>query len=184
MDFKKLKNIVSESYIVEIGDLKNIIPYEYERKNKYHYVFESNVGFVDVEIEDLSGFGDDIVFISQSQIYKQNYQGQTLYNASFVVDGTDSQSIQTNLKELNKIIKTVTLIVKKFISEEKPFGIFVSGANRDSNKLEPDKVKNTLWLAIATGASNDLTGYRIDRGELNYDGYSFDGFMIYKNKIK
>jgi len=184
MDLKKLKNIISESYITEVGDLKNITPFDYLKKNNYHYVFNSNVGFIDVEIEDLSGFGDDIVFITQNQIYKQNYQGQPLYNASFVVDGIDSQSAKTDLKELNRIIKTVTLIIEEFIKNMKPFGVFVSGANRDSSKLEPDKVKNSLWLAIATGANNNLSGYRIDRGELNYDGYSFDGFMIYKNKIK
>ena len=183
MNLIELRNIIKESYIHEIGDLNNISPYEYNKKNNLHYTFKSDVGFVYVEIQNLSDFGDDIVFITNSQIYKQNYQGQSLYNASFTVDGLDSQSIKSNLKELNRIVKTVTLILKEFIDNLKPFGVFVSGANRNSTILEPDKVKNTLWLAVATGVGKELIGYRIDKGELNYDGYSFGGFMIYKNKI-
>lgn len=182
MNLFELRNIIKESYICEIGDLYNIIPYEYNKHNNFHYSFKSDVGLVDVEIQDLSDFGDDVLFLTKGQIYKQNYEGQPLYNASFTVDGSDSQSIKSNLKELNRIIKTVTLILREFINNIKPFGIFVSGANRDANLLEPDKVKNTLWLAIATGVGKDLPEYRIDKGELNYDGYSFDGFMIYKKK--
>ncbi len=182
MDIRKRINIIIESYINEIGDLKNIIPYEYNKQNDLKYSFTSNVGLVEVEIQDLSDFDGDIKFITKSQIYQNNYRGQTLYNVSFTVDGLDTQAVQTNLGELNRIIKTVVLIIDGFISKIKPFGLFVSGANRESNKLDPDKIKNTLWLSITQNAN--IPGYRIDTGELIYDGDKFKGFMIYKNKVR
>ena len=191
MDLKQLKNIITESYITEVGDLNNIIPYNYETINKFTYRFESNVGEVDVEIENLDTYkdldDDGIKFVTKSQIFNQNYNGQTLYNISFTLNGDDTQALKTNLKEFNRIIKTVTIIIKKFIRLEKPFGLFISGANRDKTSLEPDKVKNTLWLTIATGVGKNLPGYRIDRGVLNFIWYSFEGFMIYQTnprKIK
>ena len=186
MNLGQLKNIISESYINEIGDLKNIIPYNYIKLDTFNYYFESNIGDVDVEIERIPQ-SEEIKFVTKSQIFKQKYEGQQLYNISFTVDGIDTQAVKSNLSELNRIIKTVTIIIEKFINSEKPFGLFVSGANRDSSKLEPDKVKNTLWLSIATGVGANLTGYRIDKGNLVYNGYKFEGFMIYQTnhrKIK
>ena len=182
MDIRKRINTIIESYINEIGDLKNIIPYEYNKQNEFKYSFTSNIGFVEVEIKELSDFDGDIKFITKSQIYQNNYRGQTLYNISFTVDGLDTQAVQTNLGELNRIIKTVVLIIDGFISKIKPFGLFVSGANRKSNKLDPDKIKNTLWLSITQNAN--IPDYRVDNGELIYDGDKFNGFMIYKNKVR
>ena len=186
MNLKNLKNIITESYINEIGDLKNIIPYNYVKLDTFNYHFESNVGDVDVEVEKIPQ-STKIKFVTKSQIFNEQYNGQPLYNISFTVDGLDTQAVKSNLSELNRIVKTVTIIIEKFVQSEKPFGLFVSGANRDSTSLEPDKVKNTLWLSIATGVGANLTGYRIDNGELMYDGYAFKGFMIYQTnprKIK
>jgi len=44
------------------------------------------------------------------------------------------------------------------------------------------KIKNTLWLSITQNAN--IPGYRVDNGELIYDGDEFRGFMIYKNKVR
>jgi len=188
MNLKTLKNIIVESYITEIGDLNNIIPYDYKTINKLDYTFESNVGDVEVKIENLDDYKNldkaGIQFITKNQIFNQSYNGQTLYNISFTLNGDDSQSLKTNLKEFNRIIKTVTIIIEKFIKLEKPFGLFVSGANRDKTSLAPDKVKNTLWLTIATNLNDNLSGYRIDKGKLGFIGYSFDGFMIYQTNSR
>jgi len=186
MNLTNLKNTITESYIAEVGDLKNIVPYNYVKLGTFNYNFESNVGDVDVEIEKIPQ-SEEIKFVTRSQIFNQKYDGQQLYNISFTVDGIDTQAVKSNLSELNRIIKTVTIIIDKFIQSEKPFGLFVSGANRNKELLTPDKVKNTLWLSIATGVGVNLTGYRIDMGDLIYGGYKFEGFMIYQTnhrKIK
>ena len=141
MNYKNLKKVIKDSYLTEVGDLKRIIPYDFNKLDKSRYTFTTKLGKVTVRIEkfyfeELEGF----------KVKHNDYDyDKPFYNIGYDIDGVESQIAKSNYKELIKILKTVALIVEDFIDSVSPYALVFVGGDKGGG-LKDDKQKNSLYF--------------------------------------
>jgi len=173
MNLNILKNIIKESSIKEIGDLKNIQTYSYQKIKPNSYTFETEFGNVDVNFDeffykDWEGFKVD---------YNQyDYSGK-VYNISYTIDDVTSQIEKTNYKELIKIMSTIRDIVEDFISSSSPYALLMFGIDK-SGGVSSDKQKNSLYLLLAS--KHLPPNYRISKATIKDPGIEYKGYVMFK----
>lgn len=159
----------------EVGDLKNITPYDYELTNnggKFTFVEDGEVLNVEVKIEDITNQKEHFMIPPVL-----NPKNKNLYNVSYTVNGNDRQFIKSNPHILIKILKTVTEIIKNIISKyENP--IFVILAQNKIEGIKTDLQKFNYYKLILM--QNIPTGYRYSEGKDLFTGMD----ALYISKIK
>jgi hypothetical protein len=174
MNLKEIKQLIKESYITEVGDLKGIKPFPYEQVLGDEYEFQSNVGKVEVSFEELN-----------LDYLEVSYEGfdytQTQVNVAYTLEGVDSQYLKSNPRELFKILKTVVDITNDYISKQSPYSLLFFGINKDGS-FKDDKQKNALYLSIMN--QNLPTGYRLSKASTLVSirtGEKLNGYVLFKN---
>lgn len=175
MNVNNIKKLIKESYITEVGDLKNIEPFKYYIYTPTKFKFDSNVGEVIVRFQKLPAEEFDLD-ISYKGIKPFDY----IYNVSYDLEGVDSQYLKSNPKELFKILKTVTNITHKFLKSNDKYPLVVMGIQKDGT-LASDKQKNSLYLTIIS--QNLPSGFRVSKAKAFPKAWQkeFDGIVIFKN---
>jgi hypothetical protein len=191
----KLIDILSE-----ILDLTNIKSYPYKKINQalYSFIFllddqeiEGEVYFDTPASNYMEALGvwepftpqDKKYFKTQMEKIEKKYSYSTSYSQfisiSYTLDGEDDQLFKTNLKVFFPILKTVKNIVLEYIKDNKPFVIYMTGANKTGEK-GTDQQKNMLYAALSKG----ISGYQmIKAADLSeYEG-SEDGVLLVKTDI-
>ena len=175
MNLNNLKKIISESYLKEVGDLKNIGSYQYYNLGPNTWGFETDFG--EIEVKFFIFESDDW---DHFEVSHNNYDySQEITNVSYAIDDVTSQIQKTNYGELLKIIKTVSMIIKKYIEENSPYSLLLFGDDKRGIGMS-DKQKNSFYLM--TALHNLPTGYRISKSKIKDPDISLEGYIIFKNK--
>lgn len=175
MNVNSLKKMISESYLKEVGDLKNIESYDSYKFSPTLYGFDTKFGEIEVDFStfDPSEWG-------HFEVKHNDYDySQEVINPVYSIDGITSQIEKSNYKELLKIIKTVSKIIKRYIEENSPYSVLLFGDDK-SGTGGSDKQKNSLYLM--TALQNLPTGYRISKSKIKDPSVSLEGYIIFKNK--
>jgi len=167
-----LSSIITEVLLQEIGEA-NISPLKWNQNNPNRYTFS-----IDIEGEKQQVTVD---FEKMNKIYLEFYfppsirnSIQTAYNVAYNVGGDEYQFTQTNLKTILTIMSTIVDIVKHFIQQNKPDGLYIKG-NSTIRGGENISKKNTLYDAYIQSQIKNIPEYNGGTGK---DG----GFIIVKNQ--
>jgi hypothetical protein len=158
--------------IKEVGDLKNIETYPYNNNT-----FTTDEGWV-VKVDF-----ERIPFSSFDQLNIPTNRFKT-YNVGYDINGTQSQYKQTTYKQLIKILKTVSDIVKEFIKNNSDLeALCFIAANKDPQKLmtHTDPQKSAIYKSIIVKSISEL-GSEWKLREVEVGGPEFNGFVLIKNK--
>ena len=140
----KLLTILSEN-LLEIGDLRNIQPYEYAKRGNDFYEFESeDESYVTVEFYRLSP--KEVKDTKFAQIVNKS-KIDSYYNLGYKVDGVGAQAKQSDVKELLKILKTVLIISNEFLSNNKKSAILIFEDNKNQSLGITKGQKTVLYRA-------------------------------------
>lgn len=174
MKLKKMKQLVRESMLSEIGDLSNIKTYNYSKIDNYKYFFETKLGDVNV---DFFVF-DPKDYKSFKVRYRDYDYTNAIYNVVYDIEGVTSQVSKTNYSTLIRIIGTVAKIVQEFINKNSPYSVMLFGEDKKGRGMS-DRQKNSLYLMVAN--NNLPSGYRISDAEVVDLQMKLEGKIIFKN---
>ncbi len=176
MNLNKLKKLIKESYLKEIGDLKNIDSYNFYKISPSRWEFDTDFGDVDVNFNEF-----DPKQFENFKVKHNDYDySQPIYNVNYSINDVISQIEKSNYKELMKIINTVSKIIKGFIESNSPYSLLIFGADKMGSDAISDKQKNSLYFAVS---KNKLpSNYRISKGIVKDPGVNLEGYVIFKNK--
>ena len=175
MNISNLKKIITESYIKEVGDLKNIDYYQSYQLSPNEWGFKTDFGEVTVNF-----FPFDPAEWDHFEVRHNDYDySQDVINVSYAIEDVTSQIQKSNYRELLKIVKTVSIIIKNYIEENSPYSILLFGDDKRGSGLS-DKQKNSLYLM--TALQNIPTGYRISKSTIKDPSVSLEGYIMFKNK--
>lgn len=141
----KLLTLLSEN-LLEYGDLKNIEPYSFEKKDNLTYEFESeNDSTVEVVFTKLSELESSFTkfppIVDRKKI-------SSYYNIGYTVDDSVTQGKKSNISELLRILKTVTDIVDNFLKNNKNSALLVFEDNKDPQLGLTQGQKSLIYNAI------------------------------------
>ena len=166
----KLK-LLLEQIVKEVGELENIIPYEYKKFSNNEYSFKTEDGLtVDV------GFS----LYDKDDLKQLELEGD-VYNMVFSLENDQSQHKKENYGYLMRVIKTVFDINMEFIKQHpqvKNITLFAGNKDKDKFLTQTDKQKSNLYLVTFLKNRSKIPGnwwykeVKIDEG--------FKGILIYK----
>lgn len=175
MKVENIKNIIKESLIREVGDLRGIDFYKLNKIDPYKYTFDTDLGEVEIDFDKFIPSEWDKFEVNHNQF---DYTDK-IYNINYTIKGNYSQIEKTNYKELIKIIGTVVQATKQFVNEVNPYALVMFGMDKKGD-FATDKQKNTLYLMLAS--KNKPAGYRISPATLVVDSdLTLDGYTLFKN---
>lgn len=138
-----------EEYISEIGDLKNIKPYEYLR-GQTRYIFNTEGG--DNVTVIFSKWGDEVDVLRYPPAVDLSNM-ENFYNLGYSVEGITSQYKKSNIKELLRIMATISSITNDFLSKNKNTALLIFEENKDKSLEFSKGQKSLLYKAVI---SNNL----------------------------
>jgi hypothetical protein len=166
-----ITEIVDEIIINEIGEA-SVEPLDYKKisNTNYSFVFYFNdISYV-VKVR-FTLIEDDIT----KQYYFSkvpNYKDKEFYNVEFTINGIENQALKSDIKTILRIMTTLSYIVKEFIQNNNPDGLYIEATNKDINLLTGKEQKSYLYQAYLDKQIKTLT---------NYNLYTIrDGFNIIK----
>jgi hypothetical protein len=166
----KLLTLLREN-LLEVGDLDNISSYDkVETISKGKYQFYSEDGStVKVHFEKLTPAFAKLIksppIIDRSSI-------KEYYNLGYSVDNQDTQAKKSTIKELLRIMKTISVIVNEWLEINKNCAILIlETSKKDSNKVGFGQ-KSLLYQAVIS--KNLPAGYL--RREIKFA--ATDGILI------
>lgn len=178
----------------EIGDLKNIEPYDYGKVTGPHVEFKTEKGDkVEVSIKQIQ--------INNNNTNKRSYKVQTdipntiinknkeqvFYNLGFSVNDSDTQARISDIKYLLKIIKTVIDILSEMIIETEKRNwdpdtiqyIYTVIPVNKAGSFKTDKQKEAFYYILLS--KHMLPGYRLVRNvKMTVEGSQMNVIMITK----
>jgi len=174
MNLRELKHLIKESYLIEIGDLKGIKPFPYERILGDEYEFISNVGKVEVNFGEYEQSDTNLNVKYEGFDYKKPQ-----INVGYILEGVDSQYLKSNPRELFKILKTIVDITNDYILNNSPYTLLFFGVDKYGSSSD-DKQKNSLYLSIIN--QNLPTGYRLSKATIKPEFVSkeMEGYVLFK----
>jgi len=166
-----VNEILNNIILNEIGEA-SIEPIKYNKINnfKYSFGFPFNNENINVKVE----FELIEDTISKHYYFHKvpNYKNKEFYNVAFTINGEEYQAIKSDLKTILKIMSTLSYIVKEFISNNNPDGLYIEANNKDLNLLTGKQQKSYLYQAYLDKQIKTLT---------NYNLYTIrDGFNVIK----
>ena len=156
----------------EVGDLENIEVYPY--KDNSFTTDENWVVKVDFDV---------VPFAEFDQLNLPTKRRNT-FNVSYDVNGYQSQFKKTTYKQLLRILKTVSDIVKNFIKDNNTLeALTFLAANKNMNKLitHTDPQKSAIYKSIIVKNISKLDSEWKLR-EVEIGGPEFSGFVLIKTK--
>lgn len=156
----------------EVGDLENIESYLYDNNS-----FTTDEGWiVNVEFEEIQ--------VLTFQLLNLHTEREYTFNVSYNINGEQSQYAKTTYKQLLKILKTISNIIKNFIQiNNKTEALVFLAANKDSNKLltHTDPQKSAIYKTIVIKTLSQLESkWKIKDFEIGNS--DFNGFALIKQK--
>lgn len=165
---KIFKEILLEKYLEEVFDFNNIEPYKYSEIGTGMYSFDIKTGVVcRVIVEDVTPDIHVIEFKPAQSNIKQ------AFNASFDINGDDSQYGKEPLGMYLRILLTVKTCIKDFIIKNSPeCVIIIPRSKRDSDDGDPQKqmVYRHIWR------KHPISGYGLSTAKVN----SYDALCLYR----
>ena len=163
--------ILDKIVINEIGEA-SVEPLDYKKisNDDYSFIFEFNdVSYV-VKVR-FTEIWDDIT----KQYYFSkvpNYKDKEFYNVEFTINNIENQALKSDIKTILRIMTTLSYIVKEFIQNNNPDGLYIEATNKDINLLTGKQQKSYLYQAYLDKQIKTLT---------NYNLYTIrDGFNVIK----
>lgn len=141
----KLMSLLNEN-LLEIGDLKNITPYNISKIKDDKYKFEIEKGdVVDVKFTLIgeSGVGN----IDLAPIFKKS-QLKKFYNLGYSIKGISTQAKTTNIQELLRIMSTLMFVVKDFLGNREDTCILIFEENKDESLGFTKGQKGLLYKSL------------------------------------
>lgn len=155
----KIVKLLNE-VINEIGDLKNVNPYDFEQQSKYNYVFYTDDNIkVEVNFEVLDELS--LKFLKFPPVAQKD-KADGVYNVGFDVGGSTTQYKKTDITYFYKIIKTVSVIILDFLKQNPNSILTIVGEGKKGEIGDTQKSRYYLQSAL----QNLPSGYRI--GEVGY----------------
>jgi len=164
-----LVQILNEVLINEIGEA-TIPPVKWIRVSPIQYRFLIDIGdFTEVVSVDFQPIVDKV----EKQFYfPPKYRNlKNIYNIGYEVSGTEIQFAKTDLKTLLIILSTVVDIIKDFIKNQQPEGLYIKGTEKELGSNDISKKRN-LYKAFIEKQIKKISGFGIDTYR--------DGFIIVK----
>ena len=140
----KLLTLLSEN-LLEVGDLANIQPYDKVEtlSNGQYQFFSENGSTVDVMFVKMpSEYGQ---LIKSPQIINKKKITE-YFNLGYSVDNQDTQAKKSNIRELLKIMKTISKITEEWLAKHKNCAILILETSK-TNKITPGQ-KTLLYQAV------------------------------------
>lgn len=139
----------------EVGDLKSINPFIFKKVNSLEYIGG----------EDSANIFIKLVFVDKG--YEADFRGifpglieklSTIYEVEFSVNDKASQAFKSDMKTYFRVLKTVSLMVGKFIEANKPDVLIFTGSEKgsDDGSGNNDNIKSKMYKNIVI---NHLTQY-------------------------
>ena len=156
----------------EVGDLENVEAYPYKDNS-----FTADENWT-VEVDF-----DIIPFANFEQLNLPTKRRNT-FNVSYEVNGYQSQYKKTTYKQLLRILKTVSDIVKNFIKDNNTVeALSFLAANKDPQKLitHTDPQKSAIYKSIIVKNISKLDSEWKLR-DVEIGGPEFAGFVLIKTK--
>lgn len=150
----KLLSLLSEN-LMEYGDLKNIEPYSFNQKDALTYTFNSeegsNVDAIFTKITPLEVYSTKIPeIIDKKKI-------SSYFKIGYKVEGVGSQAKKSDLMELLRIMKTITIVADDFIGKNNGAALLVFEENKNPKIGFIKERKSLLYHAIIS--QNLPSGY-------------------------
>jgi hypothetical protein len=165
----KLISILNE-IILEYGDLSNIEPYPYKKLSHNKYSFTDDQGdMVNVEFQSFAGIEVELM---------PTLRNKKGYNCIFKVNDNIKQYKTTDVREYNRILKTILNINNEFINNNKPDFMFYKGTSKTREDVTDFNIKDRVYFAIIKANTPNEYGYSIS----NVEGYM--GVLLVKEKRK
>jgi len=170
---KLFDEILVENIINELFDFDKIVPYNFSKVGNDLYKFDINPNVTcNVRLEDVTIHKQNVKFSPILQNVQQ------IINASFDLNGVDTQYSKENLSELLKILLTVKTCIGDYIDRTKPECVVIvpmSKLGQAKSDRQKDMIYRSIWKKYP------VSGYGISDVKVN----SYDAFCLYNiDKIK
>lgn len=151
--------LLKELLTNEIGEA-NIPPLPWIKDNPLHYKFYINIEGTEEKV--LVGFQKIVDEVQKQFYFPRKYRSlKEVFNVGYQVAGTEIQFAKTNLNILLTIMSTVVDIVKDFVNEEDPDGVFVKGSPKEIGDSDASKKLN-LYKAYTKYQLQQMPSYGAD----------------------
>jgi len=141
----KLTSLLEE-HLLEIGDLKNITPYNINNRGDTRYKFEiEDDNIVDVIFSKIGK--SEVENIDLAPIFKKS-QLKGFYNLGYSIKGISTQAKFSNTRELLKIMATLMEVVKDFLEGKELICILIFEENKDESLSFAKGQKSLLYKSI------------------------------------
>lgn len=154
-----LISLLKELLIKEIGEA-NVPPLPWTKDSSLHYKFYINIEGTDEEV--FVEFEKIVDEVEKQFYFPRKYRSlKEVFNASFQVAGTETQFAKTNLNVLLTIMSTVVDIVKDFVRQKDPDGVFIKASPKEIGDRDASKKLN-LYKAYTERQLQQMPGYGAD----------------------
>lgn len=155
--------IMLESLIQEIGDLSKISPYPYDLDSKGGKFIVSDLpsnprGSVNIDLWPQN-------ILPQIKTPPIINKQTNFHNASYSIEGDDTQYAITDISTLFKIIKTVIEIISKHLESHPNITTITISASDKKGSLKTDPQKYRFYELLIKQQLPD--GFRVSEGNMN-----------------
>jgi hypothetical protein len=166
-----ISEILDKIIINEIGEA-SVEPLDYKKISNTYYSFIFEYSDISYVVKVQFTLIEDNVTKQYYFLKVPNYKNKEFYNVEFTINGIESQALKSDIKTILKIMTTLSYIIKEFIQENNPDGLYVEASNKDINLLTGKEQKSYLYQAYLDKQIKTLT---------NYSLYTIrDGFNVIK----
>ena len=160
--------ILEQILVKEIGEA-NIPPLAWKKMSPTKYKFLVDINdFTEVVTVDFERIEDKY---SKQFYFPPKYRSlENVYNVGYLVGRTEVQYTKTDLKTLLSILSTVVDIIKNFLNEVSPDGLFIQGSEKELGSGDTSQ-KTNLYQAYLKKGIDSTSGYKSD-------GYKNGNFVV------
>ena len=148
--------ILEQILMKEIGEA-NIPPLAWKKisPTKYKFLVDINdfTEVVTVDFEHIEDEGAKQFYFPPKHRHLKN-----VYNVGYLVSRTDIQYTKTDLRTLLTILSTVVDIIKNFLNEVNPDGLFIQGSEKEEGSGDTSQ-KSNLYQAYLKKGIDSTPGY-------------------------
>lgn len=170
---KIFNEIILETALAELFDFNKIVPYDFQQIGNDSYKFLVRDGILcTVFLENVTVNKEIIEFSPLLKNVKE------VINASFDLNGVDTQYSKENLSEFLKILLTVKICVNDYVDKHKPECVVVvpmSKLGLGNSDKQKDMIYRSIWKKYP------ISGYGVSDVKIK----NFNAFCLYNiDKIK
>ena len=148
--------LLEQILVKEIGEA-NIPPLAWKKMSPTKYKFLVDINdFTEVVTVDFEHIENKI--IKQFYFPPKYRHLENVYNVGYLVSRTDIKYTKTNLKTLLTILSTVVDIVKNFLTEMDPDGLFIRASEKEFGSGDTSQ-KSNLYQAFLKKGIDSTPGW-------------------------